>query len=63
MSQDKRFVSAVVAGAMIMTGIVITGCAIRIPSSEGPAAMNLSGAPATDNVARSQLAGPSQRKD
>ena len=40
-------VGSVVAGAMVMTGVLITGCAIRVPSSEVPA-MNLSDAPATE---------------
>ena len=57
MSQDKRIVVVVVAG-MIMTGVFITGCAIRVPSSEIPA-MNL-GPPAKANEARSQSAAPAK---
>ena len=46
MSQDKRIASAVVAGALVMTGVFITGCAVRVPSSE-TSAMNLANEPAT----------------
>ena len=55
MSQDRRIGVAAVAGAMILTAVVSTGCAIRVPSSEVPA-MNLSGAPAPDDAAGSQQA-------
>ena len=46
MSQNKHIVSAIFLGTLVMTGIVISGCAIRVPSSETPA-MNLAGEPAT----------------
>ena len=46
MSQDKRIASAVVAGALVMTGVFITGCAVRVPSSE-TSAMHLENEPAT----------------
>ena len=46
MSQNKHIINAVFSGALVMTGFLITGCAIRVPSSE-TSAMNLAGEPAT----------------
>ena len=57
MSQDKRIASAVVAGALVMTGVVFTGCAVRVPSSE-TSTMNLAGEPAT--VAQPAASAPAE---
>ena len=43
MSQGRLMM---VAGVLVMAGVVNTGCAIRVPSSEMPA-MNLAGERAT----------------
>ena len=50
MSQGKCILSAMVAGAMVMTSVVIAGCAVRVPSSE-MSAMSLAGEQATDDAA------------
>ena len=57
MSQVKRIGSVVVAGALIMTGVFITGCAVRVPSSE-TSAMNLAKEPAT--VAQPAASAPAE---
>ena len=46
MSQGKCILSAMVGGAMVMTSVVIAGCAVRVPSSE-MSAMSLAGEQAT----------------
>ena len=57
MSQDKRIASAVVAGALVMTGVFITGCAVRVPSSE-TSTMNLANEPA--RVAQPAASAPAE---
>ena len=46
MSRNQYIVRAAFSGALVVTGVVIMGCAIRVPSSE-TSAMNLAGEPAT----------------